>query len=612
MKITTFAVAAALCATAGSISAASVELVAKESVAGDVRVECADAGTWKFSLSEERDPYGASVVTVRLASETPARPPRFTVSFTSSGVGADHVWTPYDDRYGIQPKEWGMTRHSSQLAFREPIAVAFRDDGRSVLALSCSEALRRLDYGLTIGSSDCLLYGRLDFFNEDEPPISSYETKIRIAADAMAWHDAVRRASAWIAATAGLEPRPVPDAARDALYSTWYAFWQDVHADELEREAALAASLGMKSMILDDGWQKEDSLSTYSATGDWLPVASRFPDMKRHVANVHAAGIENYMIWIAVPFVGDESAAWGRFKDKLLNPGSKDVGVMDPRFPEVREHVASICERAVGEWGFDGLKLDFIDMFKVPSEGDPAEKDDYAGRDIRSVPVAVDVLMKEVSRRVEALRPGALIEFRQQYMGPAIRQYGNMIRATDCPADSDKIRKLVCDLRLTSGETAVHSDMLVWHPGETPERAARPILNSLFSTIQYSMVLARTPEAHREVIRHWIKFSDEHRDALQRGAFRPAHPELNFPLIEGEGAADRVTAVYARGIVVDAPGGKPHFVVNAADAAGVVVDLREAADAEVRDVFGRVVGAERLEPGLRRVAVPPSGYLRLR
>jgi alpha-galactosidase len=56
--------------------------------------------------------------------------------------------------------------------------------------------------------------------------------------------------------------------------------------------------------------------------------------------------------------------------------------------------------------------------------------------------------------------------------------------------------------------------MLVWSKDETPEGAALPILNALFSTIQYSMVLAKINPEHKRIIRHWIEFSRRHRDAL--------------------------------------------------------------------------------------------------
>ena len=87
--------------------------------------------------------------------------------------------------------------------------------------------------------------------------------------------ETVRACTDWIVKRNGFTPAVVPEAAFDPLYSTWYAYLQDVSDKPLEEEARLAASLGMKTMILDDGWQKGDSVDFYSATGDWMPVPSR-------------------------------------------------------------------------------------------------------------------------------------------------------------------------------------------------------------------------------------------------------------------------------------------------------------------------------------------------
>ena len=210
--------------------------------------------------------------------------------------------------------------------------------------------------------------------------------------------------------------------------------------------------------------------------------------------------------------------------------GEKSPGrsaILDPRFPEVREYLISTYERVIGEWGFDGVKLDFIDSFKVEGE-DPAVAENYAGRDCREVPLAVDRLMRDVLKRLKAINPDVLVEFRQSYMGPAVLQYGNMMRACDCPADPCANRRRICDLRLTSQSIAVHSDMLVWSKDETPEGAALPILNALFSTIQYSMVLAKINPKHKRVIRHWLDFSNRHREALLKGRFTPHHAENGY------------------------------------------------------------------------------------
>ena len=449
------------------------------------------------------------------------------------------------------------------------------------------------------------------FLGELTAPVNVYSVKVRIDRRERFWAKAVKEASDWIGKAAGFKNAPVPESAFDPLYSTWYAYLQDVHDKPLEEEARQAASLGMKTMILDDGWQKEQSVSFYSAVGDWMPVKSRFPNMKAHVDAVHKAGLK-YMLWLAVPYLGDETEAWKRF-EKMLLRGAKGkspgrVGTLDPRFPEVREYLVQTYERVIGEWGFDGVKLDFIDCFTLGSH-DPAIAEGYAGRDYKSLPEAVDVLMREVNRRLRKIKPDVLIEFRQRYMGPAILQYGNMIRAADCPADMASNRRRICNLRLTSGESAVHADMLVWSADETPEGAALPILSSLFGVIQYSMVLQTIPELHREVIRHWLGFSQRHRKTLMRGDFRPHQPQAGFPIVEAESDEERIIAVYTAGTMVSAGSlDKDVYVINATGNGSLVVELPTAAAVEYFDTFGRKVSSSKVGAGLQRLNVPASGY----
>ena len=578
---------------------------------GDVIVSCREPNGWRFA-ADVVAADGRDVVTIRLSSDSEIPPPQFDVTFSTSGADALHVWTPFDERCQLWPIEWGKWRYESELAFRAPIASAFneRDDNR--LTISCSEALRKVYCRLGVDSKTCVLHGGFRFFAVPEAPMSSYEVKILIDRRDVSFGDAVKDASKWISDVAGLSPAFVPESAFDPLYSTRYAFWQDVHASVLEREVPIAAALGMKTMILDDGWQKEQSHTYYSATGDWKPVASRFPNMKNHVDTVHAAGLR-YMLWLSVPFVGNESEAWNRFRNKCLYVTDDGVGRHDPRFPEVRDYLIATYEHVVGEWGFDGVKLDFIDEFRLGGRVDLAVAQGYAGRDIRSLPEAVDRLMRDVAVRLRKIRPDVLIEFRQQYMGPAIRQYGNMIRATDCPADLAANRRRIADLRLTSGETAVHSDMLVWSEDEAPENASRAVLSAIFGVVQYSMVLQKLPESHRKMMRHWIGFSLAHRDALLKGGFRPHHPEMQYPWIESWNDKEHIVAVYSDGVVlpVDARE-KTVFVLNASQLPSVVIDVKsEQSASEVFDTFGALAGRCKLKNGLNRVSVPVGGYIKM-
>ena len=579
--------------------------------AGKAEVTCNDPSGWKFDVSTSQD-EGRDVVTVKISSPVVSAPPQFGVFFRVPGAGVQNVWTSNFERDGfhVYPQLWWgwVSKYKSQLARETPIAVGVNSQERAPVALACSEAFHALEFGLYADDRTCEMVGRCEFFTAPVAPLREYEVSVMLDRRGGGFADTVRQCSEWIVKKNGFIAAHVPEAAFDPLYSTWYAYLQDVHADELEAEARLAASLGMKTMILDDGWQKIDSRTFYSATGDWMPVTNRFPDMKAHVAAVHKAGLK-YMIWLAVPYMGDEARNYSRFKGKMLRGG--DTGVLDPRFPEVREYRISTYERVVGEGGFDGVKLDFIDSFVLPKT-DPAVKDGYAGRDYRSLPDAVNRLMKDVLARLKKIKPDVLVEFRQHYMGPAILQYGNMMRCADCPADPTANRRRVCDLRLTSGGIAVHSDMLVWSRDETPEGAALPILNVLFSTIQYSMILKDINPQHRAVIRHWLEFSQNHRDALLKGIFTPHHAENGYTWIEGESAAERVVAAYSKDICVrSGAADRPVYLVNATGGNGMLVDFAASGYVELFDVFGKPSGESKVGAGIVRLAVPPSGYAKV-
>ena len=246
------------------------------------------------------------------------------------------------------------------------------------------------------------------------------------------------------------------------------------------------------------------------------------------------------------------------------------AAVLDPRFPEVRRFLVDTYARAMKEWDLDGFKLDFIDAIRFWGE-DPAEKENFKGRDIKSVPIAVEKLMTEVHAALTAIKPDALVEFRQGYVGPGIRKFGNMLRVGDCPGSARRNRVAIANLRLASGDTAVHSDMLEWHFSETPEQSAIYIVNSMFGVIQYSVMLRQAPKEHLAMIEKWIKFSQDHRDTLLHGKFTPHHPELLYPVVEAESERELIIGLYDDGRILDVPADKKTIVMNASGADSFVI-----------------------------------------
>ena len=544
--------------------------VLNSSLVDEIVIVSDNPGDWKFTASLENDGE-KEIISISMDAPQPCAPARFNVYFTFPQKGVFNIWSP--DVYcgtHLDPF-WGHTNASSSLAYRMPLYEYFDDNNTNCLTIACSEVLRKVEVALGVMEEGCDICSELRFFREAEAPLSHYETKIMLDGRHMFWGKTIQDGVKWMMEEKGLQALEAPEAAFEPLYSTWYQFHQNVTDKAVAEECKLAAELGMKTVILDDGWQTEDGNRGYAFCGDWKPTPKKFPDMASHVAAVQKLGMK-YMIWYSVPYVGFNSEAYAKFKGKYLyNEHGMGCSVLDPRFPEVREHLVNLYVNALKDWNLDGFKLDFIDSFRFHGE-DPAVKEYYAGRDIMNLSEAVNVLMKEVSSALKAIKPEILIEFRQQYIGPAIRQYGNMFRAADCPGNAKDNRMRIASLRLTSGSTAVHSDMLEWNISETPENVGRAIINSIFGVVQYSTMLRNIPQEQLDVMRKWMKFASDHRETLLKSEFRPHHPELGYPVIEAESDTELIIAVYQDNAVIDIHRrGKSVYILNASGSDSIVV-----------------------------------------
>ena len=596
-------------AVALSVNAMAFSAIVKTKTVGDVTISSEDSA-WSVETSlTSKD--GCEVITIEMSTPQPTTPPMVSVEFRTPQLDAHHLWQADIQGYTTLKPDWRNGYHSA-LAHSIPLYSFINANNRNRLTIASSEVIRRVEANMGFREENALLRGILNFFAEPDAPRSYYKVTILLDNRDIFWADAVREGVQWIESQNDFKVCQVPDSAFDPLYSSWYQFHQQITDTEIEAECREAVKLGMKTIIVDDGWQTADNNRGYAYCGDWEVAPTRIKDMAAHVKCVQDMGMK-YMLWYSVPFVGKYSKNFKRFEGKYLAiPEGRGAGVLDPRFPEVREFICSTYEKALREWNLDGFKLDFIDSFRIYGT-DPAIAEDYAGRDIKSVPEAVNVLMKGVTERLQAIKPDVLIEFRQRYIGPAIRQYGNMFRAHDCPGNMQFNRMRIANLRLTSGTTAVHADMLEWNTTEKPEVAARHILSAMYGVVQYSVMLRDIPEAQKQMVKHWIDFSQKHRNALLHGSFKPYHPEACYPILEAENNEERIITVYQERVMVEA--GAPDrdiYIINATGEERPIVELQKAPrKVEYFDTYGNVVKGEKLVTGLQRVNIPVSGYIKL-
>ena len=580
-------------------------------VPADFLIQWDESSGWRITSRSEVTEDGIEFLHLDFHSETPLEPPQAQIIWKIPMLDIQVRWTPLAGLEKNVPPEWSQPSAFS-LAIGAPVMAFCNQRGENQLTYAVSDAMRTVKCGGGVNEEKNLLVCKVILFSEPESPISDYRVTLRLDWRNCFYVDSIRDVSDWYAGFSEYRPREVPAAAFEPFYSTWYSYHQNLFAAELEKECALAADAGLRGVIVDDGWQTDDNNRGYAFCGDWLVSQRRFPDMKKHVENIHKLGMK-YLMWYGVSVMGFKSANYPRFADKCLyNIERNKTAILDPRFPEVRDFLIQKYETALKEWNLDGFKLDFIDIFKA--EGvDPAIAQNYAGRDIKSIPMAVDRLLSDVITRLKAIKPDILIEFRQNYIGPAVRKYGNIFRAADCPADIAIHRVRMVDLRLFSGNTAVHSDMLEWNMASTAEVAARQLLNVIFSVPQISIRFAELPPEHRKRLSFWLNWLVEQREVLLQGRFMPYHPELNYPVISAVNGQKKVTAIYQANLVIDATReSKELWIINASAENSVVLDVSETPrEAALWDTMGNAQKSPPLTKGLNKVTIPCSGLMKI-
>ena len=565
----------------------------------------------KISIEKKAEKDGVLFFDVDMILEEEAVPQQFTVCWNFPIIDTLSTWSPTIKAWRYLAPHWKAQRTTSRTASWMPIHCHFSRDGRNRQTVAVADA--KTPISLLSGANDntAELYCAIEFFTNPVAPIKEYHTTIRIDLRHIPYEQAIRDVTKWWETDCGYTPAFVPEYAKYPMNSTWYSYHRDLAEDDLLRECALSKPLGMETILIDDGWQRGEG---HHMVGDWMVNADKFPAFKLFVDKVHEIGMK-VMVWFSVPFLGKWSAleegkenpVYTRFKDMVLNGGTDGFGDtfhFDPRYKEVRDYLVDIYVSRVQEWGIDGLKLDFIDWFNLT---DISLKPDDR-RDIKSLEEAIDTLMLAVHDALIKVKPDILIEFRETYVGPCIRQYGNMLRVIDCPNDALINRGDTINLRLISGDTAIHSDMLMWNVNEPVENAAMQITNCIFSVPQISMRIQELPEDHKKMLGFYLDFWRKNRDILAYGDIFAKNPEFGYSMAYAVKDKEAVFALYAD-TAVDIEDMKTAKIINSTRLDALIVENAEGKDFEVVNCMGEVLKTGRIENNVIKINVPLSGII---
>lgn len=552
------------------------------------------------------DEHNREIYRLKVPSDLTSK--KLSIKFKLKALGAKGSWSSnaiLDKRFRT---DWEMPQVESSISIDAPIINLFGHDDLNMGTVACSDAVNNIKFELSFREEDNEFYCSIHFFESDYGN-GDYSTEVLIDRSKKHFSEVIQNVARWILNETSYQSKSKDTKlAKAPLYSTWYAFHQSLDERALLDECRTAKKLGYDLIIIDDGWQTIDDGRGYDFTGDWN--AERFADVAGFVKDVHAEGMA-IMFWYAVPFCGKKSMAYKQFKGKFLTENHHWAPVFDPRFPDVRSYLVDTYASALRNWKIDGLKLDFIDDFKIYPE---TELHELAGRDTLSIPEASQLLISEISDALIAINPDVLIEFRQKYISPALHRLGNMFRAFDCPNDSLMNRVRTTDVKLICGDSAVHSDMITWHAEESIETAALQFTSILFSVPQLSVRLVQRRKEEIEVIEFYTRYWRDQKEVLLAGNFRAFKPLANYPYLSSSKNEQVIYGLYDDVILpVDLSFSIIHLVNGKMTRSIVCRFTGPSQEWTLRtvDCRGREQRTEQVEikPGLLELDCPPNGIV---
>lgn len=155
----------------------------------------------------------------------------------------------------------------SMSSISAPVMTFFNENGKNKGTFAVSEALKEVRMRIGVheenGTMKCEVHINLGKYDKEE-----YAFKIMIDFRNVPYEKSIEEVGKWWEQECGFTPADVPEDAKNPMYSFWYSYHQDFSEQEVEAECRRAKEMGFRSVILDDGWQTDDTNRGYGYCGD--------------------------------------------------------------------------------------------------------------------------------------------------------------------------------------------------------------------------------------------------------------------------------------------------------------------------------------------------------
>jgi len=207
----------------------------------------------------------------------------------------------------------------------------------------------------------------------------------------------------------GFQMATAPDSAYGAIWCAW-GYGRSVQLKQVYDTLPTAKKLGFSWVTLDDGWQND--------YGDWELDPKKFPhgdaDMKALVQKIHEEGFRAQLWWSPLSAVPQSTLLKEHPDFRLLNQDGSPRKIswwnsdyLCPSDRQVVEYHKALVRKIIGEWGFDGLKLDGQHMNAVPPCYNPAHHHKNPEDSVEALPD----FFREIYDTARSLKPDVLVEF---------------------------------------------------------------------------------------------------------------------------------------------------------------------------------------------------------
>lgn len=251
-----------------------------------------------------------------------------------------------------------MGMNGSDYGGGTPVAVVWRRDGG--LAVGHVETVPRL-VSLPVAAQPS---GTRIGLSGDEPTMLAPGATLTLPTAFLMVHDgdhfrpldAYRR----IMAERGLAAPAIPESSYGPIWCAW-GYERNFTPEQVYGTLPKAKELGFEWAVLDDGWQTSE--------GDWKLDRKKFPrgdaDMKAFADRIKADGMRP-RLWLAPLAVDPGTDILRDHADMLIldrDGAAQNVSwwsafTMCPAYPPTVAFFRAQVRRIIGDWGFEGLKLD--------------------------------------------------------------------------------------------------------------------------------------------------------------------------------------------------------------------------------------------------------------